>query len=135
MPSLFTRIVQGEIPCHKLAEDERFLAFLDVRPAARGHALVIPKAEHEAIFDDLPEDLLRDLLPFARPVARAIRAVVPCRKIGLAVVGIEVPHVHLHLIPVNTVGDLSFANARPGDPAELAALAEQIRAALAAGRS
>ena len=130
MPSIFTRIINGEIPCHKLAEDERYLAFLDVRPACRGHALVIPKQEIDNVFD-LPDDLLAGLLVFAKPVARAIRKVIPCKKVGVMVVGIEVPHAHVHLMPINAVAEMSFANAKPVDPASLAPLAAEIRAAMA----
>jgi histidine triad (HIT) family protein len=130
MPSIFTRIINGEIPCHKLAEDDRYLAFLDVRPACPGHALVIPKQEVDFIFD-LPDDLLSGLLLFARPVANALRALVPCKRIGVMVVGIEVPHTHVHLMPIHAVADMSFAHARPGDPAELAALAARVRERLA----
>ena len=129
MPSIFTRILNGEIPCQKLAEDDRFLAFLDIRPACRGHALVIPKQEIDALFD-MPDDLLAGILVFAKPVANAIRRVVPCRKVAVTVIGIEVPHAHVHLMPINAVADMSFANAKPADPAELAVLAEAIRAAL-----
>ena len=130
MASIFTRIINGEIPCHKLAEDERYLAFLDVRPACRGHALVSPKQEIDNVFD-LPDDLLAGLLVFAKPVARAIRKVIPCKKVGVMVVGIEVPHAHVHLMPINAVAEMSFANAKPADHASLAPLAAEIRAAMA----
>lgn len=130
MASIFTRILNGEIPCQKLAEDDRYFSFLDIRPVTRGHALVIPKQEIDYIFD-MPDDLLSGLLTFAKPVARAIREVVPCRKIGVTVIGIEVPHTHVHLIPINRVADMSFANAAPGNPVELAELGDRIRAVLA----
>ena len=128
MPSLFTRIVRGEIPCHKVAEDERFLAFLDIAPLRMGHTLVIPKVEIDRFFD-LPADLLADLLPFAQQVAQRIKAVVPCDRVGLAVIGLEVPHAHLHLIPIDNMEDMDFGRPKlkPG-PDELAALASRLRA-------
>ena len=130
MPSIFTRIIAGEIPCHKLCEDDRFLSFLDIRPIHAGHALVIPKQEIDYLFD-LPDDLLGDLMRFAKPVARAIQKVVPCQRVGVIVAGIEVPHAHVHLVPFTEMGQLTFANARPADHKDLAVLAEKIRAALA----
>jgi histidine triad (HIT) family protein len=126
MPSIFTRIVQGEIPCHRLLEDERYLAFLDVRPIAPGHALVIPKVEIDYIFD-LDDELLAGLMVFARRVARGIEAVVECERVGVMVAGLEVPHAHVHLVPIRAIGDLNFANATPGDQQQLAELAESIR--------
>jgi histidine triad (HIT) family protein len=129
VPSIFSRIVAGEIPAHRLREDDRFLAFLDVRPIRPGHALVIPKEEIDHFFD-LPDDLLAELMVFAKPVANAIRSVTGAARVGCAVVGVEVPHAHLHLIPVDAVGDLDFRKAREADGDELAAMAERIRAAL-----
>ena len=126
MPTLFTRIISGEIPSHKLLEDDRFFAFLDIRPVAPGHALVIPKNETDRFFD-LEEDFLKEILPFSQRVARALEQTVPCNRVGIMVAGLEVPHAHLHLVPINGIGDLNFANATPGEPEELAALAEQIR--------
>lgn len=125
MPTIFTKIIQGEIPCHKLAEDDRFLAFLDVRPIGPGHALVIPKKEVDYLFD-MEDALLRELLIFARPVAKAIGKAVPCRKVGVMVAGLEVPHAHVHLVPINAVTDLNFAKAKPAEATELAELAKQI---------
>jgi len=130
MPSIFTRIIQGEIPCHRLLEDDRYLAFLDVRPISPGHALVIPKVEIDRLFD-LDDALLGDLMVFAKRVALAIEAVVPCERVGLMVAGLEVPHAHVHLVPIRSIGDLSFANATPAEPADLATLAESIRQQLA----
>ncbi len=127
MASIFTRIINGEIPCHKIRENERYLAFLDIRPIARGHTLVIPKLEVDYLFD-LDESLLAGLLPFAQPVARAIQSVVACKRVGIAVVGLEVPHAHMHLVPLMEVGDLRF-----GGPVlalsqdEMAGIAESIR--------
>ena len=129
MASIFTRIIQGEIPCHKVAESDRFLAFLDIRPLALGHTLVIPKAEIDYIFD-LDDALLGDLMIFAKGVAAAIRQSVPCARIGVAVIGLEVPHAHVHLIPINAIGDMSFD--RPAlsfSQEELAGLAARIRQA------
>ena len=130
MPSIFTRIVAREIPAHILHEDSDFLAFLDVRPIREGHSLVISKAEVPDVFD-LPESLLAGLLPFARPVARAIQQVTQATRVGIAVIGLEVPHAHLHLVPIDGLHDLDFRRARPADDEDLAATAERIRAALA----
>jgi len=130
MPSIFTRIVAREIPAHILHEDSDFLAFLDVRPIREGHSLIISKAEVPDMFD-LPESLLAGLLPFARPVARAVQQVTRTTRIGIAVVGLEVPHAHMHLVPIDGLHDLDFRRARPAAEEELAATAEHIRAALA----
>jgi histidine triad (HIT) family protein len=130
MPSLFTRIVEREVPAHILREDADFLAFLDVRPIREGHSLVIPKAELPDMFD-LPEPLLAGLLPFARPVARAIQQVTQAARVGVAVVGLEVPHAHVHLVPIDGLYDLDFHRAQPAADEELAATAERIRSALA----
>jgi histidine triad (HIT) family protein len=127
MSSIFTKIINGEIPCQKLCEDDRFLAFLDIRPIAEGHTLVIPKKEIDYLFD-LDDDLLSGILLFARPVAKAIEKVVPCERVGIIVAGIEVPHAHVHLVPFTRIGELSFAHARPADDETLAPLAEKIRA-------
>lgn len=110
MASIFTRIVQGEIPCYKIAETDKFLAFLDVRPLAPGHTLVIPKQEIDYIFD-LPPDLYTELQLFARTVAQALRRAVPCIRIGTAVIGLEVPHCHIHLVPLNRMADINFQKA------------------------
>lgn len=126
MATIFTKIINGEIPCHKLAEDERFISFLDIRPQSKGHALVVPKTEVDYIFDQ-PDDVLNGMLLFARPVARAIEACVPCKRIGLAVVGLEVPHTHLHLIPINQIQDISFKAPLEMSQDELADLAKEIR--------
>jgi histidine triad (HIT) family protein len=108
MPSIFTRIVNGEIPCYKVAEDDRFLAFLDIGPLAKGHTLVIPKQEIDYIFG-IEDELYKDMFLFAKKVALAIEKVVPCQKIGVAVLGLEVAHAHIHLVPVNTVYDIDFS--------------------------
>jgi len=129
MPSIFTRIIQGEIPCHKLAEDDRYIAFLDVSPVHEGHALVIPKKEVDHLFD-LEGDELGGIMIFAKEVARRIKAVVPCTRIGISVIGLEVPHAHIHLVPIDALGDMDFTKTRlKFTTEELAALAERIRRA------
>lgn len=129
MPSIFSRIVAREIPAHILREDDDFLAFLDVRPIRDGHTLVIPKAEIEDVFE-IPDSTLAGLLPFARPVARAIKEVTRAQRVGMAVVGLEVPHAHVHLIPIDGLYDIDFRRAKPADDEQLAAMAERIRAAI-----
>ncbi|WP_167855691.1 nuclease A inhibitor family protein [Hymenobacter fodinae] len=109
MPSIFSRIVSGELPAYKVAEDEQHLAFLDITPLVEGHTLVIPKKEVDYIFD-LPPAELAALHQFAQRVAKGVQAAVPCRRIGVAVIGLEVPHAHIHLIPMNNVSDMNFAN-------------------------
>ena len=127
MATIFSKILSGEVPCHKIAENSDFLAFLDLRPVNRGHTLVIPKKEIDYIFD-LDSNLLAGIMPFAKKVADAIKKTVPCKKIGVMVAGLEVPHAHIHLIPIlGSVHELAFANAKAADNTELAALAEQIR--------
>ena len=129
MASIFTRIIRGEIPCHNIGEDDRFLAFLDINPLRKGHALVIPKLEVDKFFD-LPQDVLADIMPFAQGVAKRIAAVVPCDRIGVSVVGLEVPHAHVHLIPIDSVNDMDFSKPKVKMSSdELTALAEQIRKA------
>ncbi len=128
MATIFSRILAGDIPCHKLAENDQYLAFLDVRPIRAGHALVIPKIEVDYIFD-LDDETLGGLLTFAKPVAHAIRSVVPCAKVGVAVVGLEVAHAHVHLVPIDGVHDIDFRRAKPAEPEALAAMADKIRAA------
>jgi histidine triad (HIT) family protein len=129
MPSVFSRIVAREIPAQIVREDSDFLAFLDVRPIREGHTLVISKAEVPDLFD-LPEGLLGGLLPFARPVARAIRQVTQATRVGMVVFGLEVPHAHIHLLPIDGLHDIDFRRAQPAADDELAAMAERIRAAL-----
>ncbi|WP_333877061.1 HIT family protein [Flavobacterium sp.] len=107
MPSVFTKIVNGEIPAYKVAEDDHYLAFLDVNPNAKGHTLCIPKQEIDKIFD-MEEDHYLGLMQFARKVAKAIEKTVPCKRVGIAVVGLEVPHVHVHLIPLHDMDDMRF---------------------------
>lgn len=107
MASIFTKIINGEIPCYKVAEDDRHIAFLDINPVQEGHTLVVPKKEVDYIFN-LDDNDLNDLMTFAKKVAKAIEKVVPCMRIGVAVVGIEVPHTHVHLIPLKKVTDMQF---------------------------
>jgi len=111
MATLFTRIINGEIPCYKIVENELFIAFLDILPVAKGHALVVPKKEIDYIFD-LPDEELQALNLFAKEVARKIQAVIPCKKIGISVIGLEVPHAHMHLIPINNIHDMNFEKER-----------------------
>ena len=108
MSTLFTKIVNREIPCHLIAEDERFMAFLDVMPLVEGHTLVIPKQEIDYIFDLDPE-LLGDLMKFAQTIAPALKKAIPCKRVGVAVIGLEVPHAHVHLVPMNRMLDINFS--------------------------
>lgn len=127
MPGIFTRIINGEIPCHKVAEDDRFLAFLDINPLREGHTLVIPKMEVDKFFE-LPAEVLAGIMPFAQGVARKIERVVPCNRIGVSVVGLEVPHAHVHLIPIDSVHDMEFSRPKlKFTQDQLAAIAERIR--------
>jgi len=127
MASIFSRIVAGEIPCHKVAEDDRFLAFLDIMPLASGHTLVIPKLEVDRIWD-LEPGLLGDLHVFSQRVALAIELAVPCQRVGQAVIGLEIPHAHVHLIPLNSVADINFERPKlKVTQEELAKTAEKIR--------
>lgn len=129
MPSIFTRIINGEIPCHKVAEDDHFLAFLDINPLREGHTLVIPKVEVDKFFE-LPTDVLTGIMPFAQGVARKIAAVVHCDRIGVSVIGLEVPHAHVHLIPIDSVTDMDFSRPKLKLTQEqLGAIAERIRSA------
>ena len=107
MATIFSRIVKGEIPCYKIAEDERFFAFMDINPVAVGHTLVIPKREDDYIFN-LEDDEIGAMMVFAKKVAKAIEKAVPCKRIGVAVIGLEVPHAHIHLIPISQEGDMDF---------------------------
>ena len=106
--SIFTKIIKGEIPCHKIAEDDRFIAFLDVFPVKKGHTLVVPKAQIDYLFD-LDDSLLSDLMIFSKKVAQKMQKAISCERIGVAVIGLEVPHAHIHLVPLDTVGDIDFS--------------------------
>ncbi|MXS72450.1 HIT domain-containing protein [Flavobacteriaceae bacterium W22] len=111
MSSVFTKIINGEIPAYKIAEDEHFIAFLDVMPLVKGHTLVVPKKEVDLIFDLDSEDY-KNLWSFAQNVAKKVKKAIPCVRVGVAVVGLEVPHAHIHLVPLNTVEDMNFKNER-----------------------
>jgi len=109
MSSLFTKIVLGELPCYKVAENDKFLAFLDITPVAKGHVLVIPKEEVDYVFD-LEDKLLAEMIVFSKEVAIKMKKIIPCKKIGVTVIGLEVPHAHIHLVPMNVLNDMNFAN-------------------------
>ncbi len=127
MASIFTRIINREIPGYIVAEDERFIAFLDINPLVVGHTLVIPKKEVDYIFD-LDDDTLSGLNLFAKKVAHAIKEAIPCKRIGVAVIGLEVPHTHIHLVPMNSMGDLNFTRTKLSpSKEELSSAAEKIR--------
>jgi len=129
MATIFTKIVKGDIPAYKVAEDDNYLAFLDINPLAKGHTLVIPKKETDYIFD-IEDQEYTNLWRFAKRVATAVKSVVPCEKIGIAVIGLEVLHAHIHLVPINSVYDLDFAKPKLKlDPNDLQALATEIAAA------
>ncbi len=130
MSTIFTKIIAGEIPCHKIAEDERFLAFLDIRPVNPGHTLVIPKKETDYFFD-MDDRELADLMVFAKRVARAVKKAVPCIKVGVMVAGLEVRHAHVHLIPIlESLSELSFSRAKAASPEELTKLSALIKSYL-----
>lgn len=126
MPSIFTRIINGEIPSYKILENEKFYAFLDIAPLRMGHVLVIPKTETDRFFD-LGEDYLSEILVFSKPIVSAIEKSFPCKRCGIAVIGLEVPHAHLHLVPINSADDLNFTRKKlePG-AADLKAAQQKI---------
>ena len=127
MPTVFTRIIKGEIPSHKIAEDASYIAFLDISPLRRGHTLVVPKVEVDYIFD-LSDETLTGLLLFSRRIAAAIEKAEPCERVGISVIGLEVPHCHIHLIPINGVSDMDFSKPKLQlANEELANIAEKIR--------
>lgn len=129
MSSIFSRIIQGEIPCYKVAENERFLAFLDIMPLVKGHVLVVPKEEVDFIFD-LEDDHLADMMVFAKKIAQNMKKHIPCKRIGVAVIGLEVPHAHIHLIPINQMDDMNFSRTKMNPtPEELSDIAQKIRIA------
>lgn len=130
MPSIFTKIINREIPGHIIAEDDRFIAILDISPLVMGHVLVIPKKETDYIFD-LEDDMLSSLTLFAKKIAKAVKATVPCKRVGVAVIGLEVPHVHIHLVPMSTMGDINFTRPKLSPTQEeLITTAKKIQAAL-----
>ncbi|WP_188048928.1 HIT family protein [Flavobacterium sp. GP15] len=125
MSSIFTKIVNGEIPCYKIAEDDNFLAFLDVNPNAKGHTLCIPKKEINKIFE-IEEELYIGLMQFSKKIAIALEKTVPCKRVGMAVVGLEVPHAHVHLIPLNEMDEMRFQNKVSLSKEEFESLAQAI---------
>lgn len=129
MPSIFTKIINGEIPCYKIAEDEDFFAFLDINPNAVGHTLCIPKKEVNKILD-LDEASYMGLMAFSRKVGKAIEAVIPCERVGMTVIGLEVPHVHVHLIPLTSMKNATFQHKEKLEPKEFEEIAGKIRAAI-----
>ena len=128
MATIFTKIINGEIPCYKIAEDENYFAFLDINPLTKGHTLVVPKIEDDYIFN-LDEKTYAGLMLFAKRVAHAIEAAVPCKRVGVAVLGMEVPHVHVHLVPLNSEKDMIISNPKLKlEPAEMQKIATEISA-------
>lgn len=126
METIFSKIVKGEIPCYKVAENEQFLAFLDIQPLKEGHVLVIPKISVDYIFD-LEDELLAQMMIFSKQVAKKIKTAFPCKKVGITVIGLEVPHAHIHLIPINSMNDMNFANSKLVLSSErLAEIAEKL---------
>ncbi len=127
MATIFSRIISGEIPCYKIAENEKFFSFLDINPLAKGHVLVVPKKETDYLFD-LNDSDLSEIMVFAKRIARAIEKAVPCKRIGVAVIGLEVPHAHIHLVPLNSMDDINFSNPKLKlPPEEMEAIASAIR--------
>jgi len=134
MASLFTKIINAEIPCHKIAENDKFLAFLDVFPLVHGHVLVVPKKETDYIFD-VDDVELSEMIIFSKKIAKALRKAVPCKRIGVSVIGLEVPHAHIHLVPMNTADDVNFTRPKlKPSQEELADMAAKIRGTLDFGR-
>ncbi|WP_310595227.1 HIT family protein [Flavobacterium sp.] len=129
MSSIFTKIVNGEIPCYKIAEDANFLAFLDVNPNAKGHTLCIPKQEIDQLFE-IEDELYLDLMQFSKKIATALQKTVPCKRIGMAAIGLEVPHAHIHLIPLNEMDEMRFQNKVTMTKDEFEALAKEIQSNL-----
>lgn len=126
MATLFSKIVHGEIPCFKVAESDDFLAFLDIQPLAIGHVLVIPKIEVDYLFD-MDDTLLAKMIIFSKDVANKIKQVIPCKKVGVAVIGLEVPHAHIHLVPINSISDINFSSPKLSvESHELASIANKI---------
>ena len=129
MSSIFTKIINGEIPCYKIAEDDNFFAFLDINPNAKGHTLCVPKKEIDKLFD-LDDDLYLGLMQFSKKIAAALEKTIPCNRIGMTVIGIEVPHAHIHLIPINEMREMTFQHKVSLTKEEFEALAENIKANL-----
>jgi histidine triad (HIT) family protein len=130
MPSIFSKIVAGEIPSYRIYEDDRYYSFLDINPLVKGHTLVIPKTETDYLFD-LEDELLADMMVFAKKVARAIDKTIECKRVGVAVLGLEVPHAHIHLVPIQSLYDIEFSRPKLTlSPDEFKAIAEKISAAV-----
>lgn len=126
MATIFSRIIAGEIPCYKIAEDDRFFAFLDINPLAKGHTLIVPKIEENYIFD-LDDVTLQAYILFAKKVAKGIEKVIPCLRVGMAVIGLDVPHAHIHLVPLNSEGDMNFSKEKLKlSPEEMKSIASNI---------
>ncbi len=132
MSTIFTKIIKGEIPCYKIAENEHFFAFLDVKPLVKGHTLVVPKQEIDYFFE-MENQALSEIMVFSKTIAVAIKKAISCTKVGMSVIGLEVPHAHIHLVPIHHVGDLNFSKSKlEVDPEEMEAIAYSIRQALQA---
>ena len=130
MPTIFSKIITGEIPCYKIAEDENFFAFLDINPLTKGHTLIIPKIEEDYLFN-LDDNILSGMIVFSKKVAIAIEKTVDCKRVGLTVIGLEVPHAHIHLIPIKTEGDMNFRNKKcEVSPDEMDEIAKEISSKL-----
>ncbi len=124
--TIFSKIIAGEIPSYKIAENEHFYAFLDIMPLVKGHVLVVPKMEVDKFFD-MPENYLSEIMVFAKPIADAIEKAIPCRRVGLSVIGLEVPHAHLHLIPLNEMNDINFTRPKlKVEPSEMEEILQKI---------
>jgi histidine triad (HIT) family protein len=130
MPTIFTKIADGDIPSYRVAEDDRFFAFLDINPVAKGHVLVIPKKEIDYLFD-IEDDLFQDFFIFAKKVATGLKKAIPCEKVGLVVIGLEIPHAHIHLIPLHTMDDVNFSKPKlKFTPEEFKKIAAKVTEAL-----
>jgi len=130
MPTIFSKIIAGEIPCYKIAEDDKYFAFLDINPLTKGHTLIVPKIEEDYIFN-LDDNILSGMIVFSKKVAIAIEKTVNCKRVGLTVIGLEVPHAHIHLIPIITEGDMNFRNKKcEVSPDEMAKIAKEISSKL-----
>ena len=130
MPTLFSRIISGEIPCYKIAEDKVYFAFLDINPLTKGHTLVVPKKEEDYLFD-IEDASLAGMMVFAKRIALALGKAVPCKRVGVAVLGLEIPHAHIHLIPIHNLGDINFGKPKLKlSPEEFQKIAEKIKAGL-----
>lgn len=127
MASVFTKIINGEIPCYKIAEDDNYIAFLDVFPLQKGHTLIVPKVEIDNIFD-LEDNYIANMMIFAKKIAKSMEQTFECKKIGITVIGLEVPHAHIHLIPINSEPDMNFANKKMNiEPEEMQSIAQSIK--------